>query len=63
MAEQAVRKTFKYRLKPTPDQEQALERPLMLCRHVYTAVMSTLPLLARPLLASAAKPGRSAASR
>lgn len=40
MAEQAVRKTFKYRLKPTPDQEQALERTLMLCRQVYNAAIS-----------------------
>jgi putative transposase len=39
MAEQAVRKTLKYRLKPTPHQERALERTLMLCRHVYNAAI------------------------
>ena len=39
MAEQAVRKTFKFKLKPTPDQERMLERTLMLCRHVYNAAI------------------------
>jgi cysteine desulfurase family protein (TIGR01976 family) len=37
--QQSVRKTFKYRLKPTPDQERLLERTLMLCRHVYNAAV------------------------
>ena len=39
MEQQSVRKTFKYRLKPTPDQERLLERTLMLCRHVYNAAV------------------------
>jgi putative transposase len=38
MAE-TVCKTFKYRLKPTPDQERMLERTLMFCRHVYNAAV------------------------
>jgi putative transposase len=39
MKQQRVRKTYKYRLKPTPEQKQALERTLMLCRHVYNAAI------------------------
>jgi putative transposase len=39
MEEQVVRKTFKYKLKPTPEQERALERTLMLCRHIYNAAV------------------------
>ncbi|HEX6540570.1 MAG TPA: transposase [Ktedonobacterales bacterium] len=42
MDEQAapsVRKTFKFKLKPTPDQERLLERTLMRCRHVYNAAL------------------------
>src|SRR6476620_2446462 len=39
MEQQCVRKSFKYRLKPTPDQERLLERTLMLCRHVNNAVV------------------------
>jgi putative transposase len=39
MVEQAVRKTFKYKLKPTPQQERVLDRTLMLCRHVYNAAV------------------------
>jgi putative transposase len=39
MEQQCVRKSFKYRLKPTPDQERLLERTLMLCRHVYNAAV------------------------
>src|SRR5499427_1159263 len=34
-----VCKTFKYRLKPTPDQERMLERTLMFCRYVYNAAV------------------------
>ena len=37
--EQTVRKTFKYKLKPTPEQERALDRTLMLCRHLYNAAV------------------------
>ena len=32
-----IRKTFKYRLTPTPDQEQALETVLWRCRELYNA--------------------------
>jgi putative transposase len=39
MEQQSARKTFKYRLKPTPQQEGELERVLMLCRHVYNAAI------------------------
>ena len=39
MEQQSVRKTYKYKLSPTPVQEQALERTLMLCRHVYNAAV------------------------
>ena len=34
-----VRKTYKYKLKPTSEQERMLERTLMLCRHVYNAAI------------------------
>ena len=39
MEQQTVRKTYKYKLKPTPEQERTLERTLMLCRHVYNAAV------------------------
>src|SRR5215467_9109249 len=39
MKQQTVHKTFKYKLKPTPKQEWALDRTLMLCRHVYNAAL------------------------
>ena len=39
MEQQNIRKTFKYKLKPTPEQERGLERVLMLCRHVYNAAV------------------------
>jgi putative transposase len=37
MDEQTTRKTYKYRLKLTPEQDQMLDRVLMLCRHIYNA--------------------------
>src|SRR6266849_7257228 len=40
MIEQTVRKTFKYKLKPTLAQECLLDRALMLCRHVYNAAVN-----------------------
>ena len=40
MAEQAIRKTFKCKVKPTPEQERMLDRTLMLCRHVYNAAIA-----------------------
>ena len=39
MEQPSVRKTYKYKLKPTPEQERLLERTLMLCRHVYNAAI------------------------
>src|SRR5215475_1856906 len=39
MDEQTVRKTFKFKLKPTPEQERVLDRTLMLCRHIYNAAI------------------------
>jgi putative transposase len=39
MAEQTGRKPFKFKLKPIPEQELALDRILMLCRHVYNAAI------------------------
>src|SRR5215813_8500835 len=39
MAEQSVRKTFKFKVKPTSEQERVLDRTLMLCRHVYNAAV------------------------
>jgi putative transposase len=39
MEQQGIRKTFKYRLKPSPEQERLLERTLMLCRQVYNAAV------------------------
>jgi putative transposase len=37
MNEQTVRKTFKYRLKPTPQQEQVMEFTLRCCQELYNA--------------------------
>jgi putative transposase len=39
MDEQTLRKTFKFKLKPTPQQERAFDHTLMLCRHVYNAAI------------------------
>ncbi len=39
MGPQSIRKTYKYKLKPTTEQERALDRALMLCRHVYNAAI------------------------
>jgi putative transposase len=35
----SMRKTYKYKLKPSPQQERDLERILMLCRHIYNAAV------------------------
>jgi putative transposase len=35
----AVRKTFKYKLRPTADQERELERVVMLCRRLYDVAL------------------------
>ena len=39
MAEQATRESYKYKLKPTPDQAHQPDRILLLCRHVYNAAI------------------------
>ena len=39
MDEQAVRKTFKYKLQPTPEQEQVLAFVLRRCRELYNAAL------------------------
>jgi putative transposase len=39
MDEQAVRKTFKYKLKPTPQQERAMAFVLRRCRELYNAAL------------------------
>jgi putative transposase len=39
MQQQTIRKTFKYKLRPTPCQEQELKRVLKLCRHIYNAAV------------------------
>jgi putative transposase len=35
----ACRKTFKYKLQPTPAQERELERVVMLCRHLFNVAL------------------------
>jgi putative transposase len=40
METQTIRKTYKYKLKPTPEQERMLDRTLMFCRHVYNAAIA-----------------------
>ncbi len=39
MEQQAVRKTFKYKLMPTPSQERELGRVLGLCRWLYNTAL------------------------
>src|SRR5260221_13338169 len=39
MDEQAVRKSFKYKLKPTPEQERALAFVVRRCRELYNAAL------------------------
>src|SRR5262245_13378472 len=39
MEQQSVCKTYKYKLKPTSEQERLLDRALMLCRHIYNAAI------------------------
>jgi hypothetical protein len=39
MEQQTISKTFEYKLNPTTLQIQALERTLMLCRHIYNAAI------------------------
>ena len=40
MEQQKIRKTYQYKLKPSPQQERMLDHVLMLCRHVYNAAVS-----------------------
>ena len=37
MEQQSARKTYKYKLNPTPEQQQVLERVLWRCRELYNA--------------------------
>jgi Helix-turn-helix domain len=37
MDQQTVRKTFKYKLKPTPEQEQVMALVVRRCRELYNA--------------------------
>src|SRR5260370_22764616 len=39
MDQQSVRKTFKYKLQPTAEQERALERVLWHCRTLYNTAL------------------------
>ena len=39
MEQQTVRKTYKYKLKPTPEQERELGRVLGLCRTLYNTAL------------------------
>jgi putative transposase len=39
MQQLSVRKMYKYKLNPTPEQQRLLARTLMLCRHVYNAAV------------------------
>jgi transposase len=39
MKPQSVRKTYKYRLYPTPEQEQALDSVLWRCRTLYNIAL------------------------
>ena len=39
MGEQTVHRTFKYKLKPTPQQERAMVVVLRRCRELYNAAL------------------------
>jgi putative transposase len=39
MEQQTVRKTYKYKLRPTPTQERELGRVLGLCRWLYNTAL------------------------
>ncbi len=39
MEQQTVRKTYKYKLKPTPEQEQAMAFVVRRCRELYNAAL------------------------
>ena len=39
MDERTVRKTFKYKLKPTPEQERAMAFVVRRCRELYNAAL------------------------
>ncbi|HEY1387619.1 MAG TPA: transposase [Ktedonobacterales bacterium] len=44
---ESLRKTFKYKLKPTPEQERDLERVLMVCRWLYNTALEQRIILYR----------------
>ncbi len=52
---ESLRKTYKYKLKPTPEQERVLDGVLWRCRRLYnTALGAThLPLAQRGVILSA----------
>ena len=60
MDEPAVRKTFQYKLKPTPQQEQAMAVVVRRCRELYNAALHERRPARAPPCTSAAMPGRSA---
>ena len=60
MEQPTVRKTFKYKLKPTPNQEQAMAFVLRRCRELYNAALQERKETL--LCKSAKKPGRSVES-
>jgi putative transposase len=39
LEQQSIRKTYRYKLNPSPQQERMLDHTLMLCRHVYNAAI------------------------
>jgi putative transposase len=39
MDQQSIRKTYKYKLKPTPEQKRELEHVLLLCRRLYNTAL------------------------
>src|SRR5260221_6135435 len=39
MAAMSLRKTFKYQVRPTPEQEWQLQRVVMLCRRLYNVAL------------------------
>jgi hypothetical protein len=43
MDQQAIRKTFKYKLKPTPAQERAMDCVVRRCRELYNALFARAP--------------------
>jgi putative transposase len=49
-----VRKTFKYQLNPTPEQERALDTVLLRCRKLYNCVLELCPGTAQDVVGARA---------